>query len=445
MTGRIYRAGATGTAPVTGKGRIYRAGLTGTASVLVSVIADYDNVEPETNLAITATLQGGGSADSWTWRRVSGAAIGINGTGASVSFLAPSDINGTSVVVGVTATVGPTTSPEETFTVTVLPQTEWWWTGSAWTPRTEVWTAPGASAAVPLVGNSAMAWNSLAFGYTPTSVSTFETWRGRSVDGVLYFPARATWAQMKTLPTRRSNDLVVFSIPPYPEGVGNTNTALAAGTYDANIQDWAAALVAAGWNTDRTAIRLGWENNLSSYEWSWSSTTYTTWIAAYRRFVIQARTAGLTSVKWDWCLNKGPSGTNSSVSWTVGYPGDDVVDVIGMDPYDWYAPTTTDAQWTANTTGKNPGLQDVATYARSRGKQISIDEWGVVVNTDPVNAGQDNAFYIAKMFAFCQANADILAWESYYDGASYSKLSNNSKPLAGAEYRKAYPLGWGAS
>lgn len=138
---RWISASATGTVLTSAHVRWLSSSATGTAAVVVNPLPDLGNVEPESTVSVTASLVGGGAADSWAWRRVSGPTIGIITAGASASFTAPSVLAGTSVVVGVTATVGATTSPEDTFTVTVLPQTEWWWTGTGWIPQVETWAA----------------------------------------------------------------------------------------------------------------------------------------------------------------------------------------------------------------------------------------------------------------------------------------------------------------
>lgn len=135
---RLTGSGAAAAAP-----RLRAVRLTGSggAAVTVAPLSDRTGVEPGSTITYTATLVGGGTADSWAWRRVSGAAIGLTATGATATFAAPSDLAGASVTVGVTATVGGVTSPEEIMTVTALPQTEWWWTDTGWTPHTEVWSS----------------------------------------------------------------------------------------------------------------------------------------------------------------------------------------------------------------------------------------------------------------------------------------------------------------
>ena len=298
--------------------------------------------------------------------------------------------------------------------------------------------------AVPLVGKSGLPWNSLVFGHG-SSPETFERWRNRPVDGVVYFPARGSWSQMGQLPRRRAGDLMVYSIPPFPVGTGGSNAKVAAGTYNNEITALAVKMVSAGWNTNRTVIRLGWENNGSWYEWAWNKGGTAAYVAAFRKFVTVSRAAGLTNVRWDWNLNKGSQNYNRYVDWTTGYPGDAYVDVIGIDPYDMWSPTFTDADWQANVRQKNPGLNDVADFARARGKQVAIDEWGV---THAAGGGGDNRYYVKRVFEWSKANAAILAWESVYDGSPYSSYNTNlssglSNPRAAAQYRTLYPNGWG--
>lgn len=139
---RWISAALDGAAPISGHVRWLRAAVDGAPAVIVNPLPDLANVEPESTVTITATLVGGGTADTWTWRRISGPAIGLFGTGPSVSFPAPSVIDGGTLVIGVTATLAGITSTEDTFSITVLPQTEWLWTGTGWIPNVELFAAP---------------------------------------------------------------------------------------------------------------------------------------------------------------------------------------------------------------------------------------------------------------------------------------------------------------
>ena len=357
----------------------------------------------------------------------------VNGTPYTF-FVEPVVAGGVRRTINATPVATPTTPPPTTAPKPPTPPPT----------TTPVPRPPSTAGQVPLVGKSKLPWNSIVFG-AGTNPGAFESWRKRPVDGVLYFPGRQTWSDMGALPSRRAGDLMVYSIPPFPEAIGGSNAKVAAGNYDGEIRSLAAKMKSAGWNTDRTVIRLGWENNGNWYQWGQDRGGSAAFKAAFRRFVTQTRAAGLTNVKWDWNVNKGSQSYNSGVSWTTGYPGDDVVDVIGIDPYDMWSPSFTDAQWQGNITSKNPGLQDVANFARTHKKQMAVDEWGVVHASF---GGGDNPFYVAKMFGFLKANADVIAWDNTYDndGAPSTwqhKLSDGGNPKAAAQYRKPYPNGWG--
>lgn len=138
--GRIYRAQFSGSLPAAPKGRIYNAQFSGTAGVTVNALAPLTNVEPESTVALSASLVDGSTPDSWAWRSVSGPAVGIVGTGATVTIAAPSDINGATVVVGVRASKSGVLSPEVTCSISVLPQTEWLWADTGWVPHVETWS-----------------------------------------------------------------------------------------------------------------------------------------------------------------------------------------------------------------------------------------------------------------------------------------------------------------
>lgn len=122
--GRVYRAGMAGTGLTAGKARVYRAAVAGTAAVNLAPIPSRI-VEPATLVEITALLTGGTPGETYIWRQVSGPTVSFIGSGPTRSFVAPSDVNGTTVVVGVRCMVGSTSSSEVLATVNVLPQIVW--------------------------------------------------------------------------------------------------------------------------------------------------------------------------------------------------------------------------------------------------------------------------------------------------------------------------------
>lgn len=118
--------------------RVARLTVEGTAAISIFPLADMPDVEPAQNMEITAVPVGTITDPVWSWRKISGPTIGLTAIGATVLFDTPADINGASIVLGVKVSAGGQTSVEQTFTMTIMPQTDWWWTGTGWSPRTAV-------------------------------------------------------------------------------------------------------------------------------------------------------------------------------------------------------------------------------------------------------------------------------------------------------------------
>jgi hypothetical protein len=123
------------------------------------------------------------------------------------------------------------------------------------------------------------------------------------------------------------------------------------------------------------------------------------------------------------------------------YPGDDVVDLIHCDVYDWWATHVRGADPTPLTKPRyGTGLADVASFARRHHKLMGVGEWGLAT---PGNGGGggDNPAFVTAMHRFLVANADVVAYECYFDEpASYlrSSLNTGQNPKAAAAYRRLW-------
>ncbi|MFJ8398951.1 glycoside hydrolase family 26 protein [Streptomyces microflavus] len=144
----------------------------------------------------------------------------------------------------------------------------------------------------------------------------------------------------------------------------------AAGDFDQHFTRLAERLVSLG--VPDTVIVLGWEMN---------GTTYThrcgpdpaSWKAYWQRIVTAMRAVPGQEFRFDFTPSRG----RDAVPWTECYPGDDVVDIIGMDSYDQPPGESFDDQI------NDPyGLQKHVDFAAERGKPISFPEWGLFRNGD---------------------------------------------------------------
>jgi len=193
-------------------------------------------------------------------------------------------------------------------------------------------------------------------------------------------------------------------------------------------------------------IRVGWEQNIKSWRWYTNASNAAQYKAAFRR-VVDVMRAEAPGLKFDFDVNCGSKLDGSSdrlAPLKLVYPGDDVVDFVGCDIYDWW---TTHATSDANLgnllhPSSGPGVQDIVDFARSRGKGASFPEWGLSSRHDGNNGGGDNPYFISAMHRFFQNNKDVVAFECYFDeprtAIRNSLQVNNQNPNAAASYARLW-------
>ncbi|MFJ3665264.1 glycosyl hydrolase [Streptomyces sp. NPDC090106] len=132
-----------------------------------------------------------------------------------------------------------------------------------------------------------------------------------------------------------------------------------------------------------TVIVLGWEMNGITYTHRCAPDPEA-WKKYWNRIVTTMRSVPGQKFRFDFTPSRG----KDAIGWTKCYPGDDTVDIIGMDSYDQPAGISFDQQV------KEPyGLQEHVEFAKSHGKAISYPEWGLFRNGD-------NAEYMRRMLAW---------------------------------------------
>lgn len=129
-----------------------------------------------------------------------------------------------------------------------------------------------------------------------------------------------------------------------------------------------------------TVIVLGWEMNGTTYTHRCGPDP-TAWKTYWRGIVAAMRSVPGQKFRFDFAPNRG----RDAVPWTHCYPGDDVVDIVGMDSYDQPPGTSFDDQVRAPY-----GLQHQVDFAAAHNKAISYPEWGLFRNGD-------NAEYTRRM------------------------------------------------
>ena len=213
-------------------------------------------------------------------------------------------------------------------------------------------------------------------GYYSSGVAAFQSWLGTSVDWIAPHVGRASWADWSNSMTGLIKNMSGFnaqlswSIPMFADGANLSDAA--AGKYNSYYLDAAKKLASAYAGKGEIYIRVGEEFNGSWMPWS-AKGHEQDFVKAYQQFVTAFRSVS-DKFKFEWNVNVGDFGMNPATA----YPGDDYVDVIGMD---FYYKTIWDGTdpvkaWNTKVTQKY-GLQWLEDFAKAHGKPTAYSEWGV--------------------------------------------------------------------
>lgn len=300
---------------------------------------------------------------------------------------------------------------------------------------------PKAAAAAPVPGSlSGMPWLS---GTSLGGITEIEAFRRRKADVYTIWGASNSWAEVpslaggfssvKRLPGRIS--LAIAPLPRTHSAVTNPgNWKLAAkGAFDPYYIQHARNLAASG--RTNLILRIGWETN-HTFPW-YGGTDPQGFKDTFNRIADIARKYNPT-IQTEWCNIK--KGKQKGSVLTL-YPGDDAVDIVGVDYYDNWPALNTLEIWNKEhyaTHNDGPkGLGAWLNFAKSRGKKLACAEWGLSVGTSP--GTKDNPLYIQKMYEFFSANAAYIAYECYFNEKTHHQLAPaNINPAAAAMYLKLW-------
>ncbi|MFD7643794.1 glycoside hydrolase family 26 protein [Kitasatospora sp. NPDC059795] len=187
------------------------------------------------------------------------------------------------------------------------------------------------------------------------------------------------------------------------------------GEFDQHFLRLARKLVALG-GAD-TVLTLGWEMNGVTYT-SRCKPDPSAWKAYWRRIVGVMRSVPGQHFTFDFTPTRGLD----AIPWTRCYPGDDVVDILGMDSYDMPAGATFDEFVT-----EPYGLQDQVEFAAKRGKPVSYPEWGLFRNGD-------NPEYVRRMVEWMRTHDT--AYQTVTDYCPHGFWQCQDNPRSAAVYRQ---------
>jgi len=263
------------------------------------------------------------------------------------------------------------------------------------------------------------------------TLQDWERWLNQKPSSVIAvdFYGEETWEQFsrftwvpgiwkKLNPAR----IVSWSVPLTMKGTPLAD--IAAGKHDIEFAGAARAIADA---QPKAIIRLGWEMNLEQSNW-FAKGKEADFVAAFRRIVEVFRKQS-RSFRFDWCPGWGPQETPADLA----YPGNDVVDYIGLDVYDFKFEGTPEERWQKFYLTAPFGLQWHREFASLHGKPMSYPEWGVG------NFG-DNPYFIGKMHQWFAENRDRIAYAGYFnvDGLWPTQIDTGRFPESEKLFRKLF-------
>jgi len=133
--------------------------------------------------------------------------------------------------------------------------------------------------------------------------------------------------------------------------------AIARGGHDAHVREWARALAA---RADEVWLRPMHEMNGSWYPWCGTTNGNAPgdFVPAWRSLVEVFRSEGASNVRWVWSpyVRSYPPSRGNEL--TRYFPGDDVVDWVGLNAFNWYS-VRPEARWEELSALVEPALRAV--------------------------------------------------------------------------------------
>jgi hypothetical protein len=231
----------------------------------------------------------------------------------------------------------------------------------------------------------------------------FATWRGKGNT------MSATWATDGGLVQLRDEyadwTAAIDYSPQYAfatSGTPFTWAAMSAGDFDRRMRrDLRALKRQWGDRTTTLNYRFQHEFNGDWFAWSVDESTTKDFVSGWRRFadLFREEMAGDDRFRLVWCANGG-SNPKQFTDIRSAYPGDDAVDIVSIDYYDFTKASNADEwrqQLDAVDGGGGPvGLRSWRDFAEDHGKPLALSEWGNQYGDDP--------YFIEQMYEFIAAS-----------------------------------------
>jgi beta-mannanase len=162
---------------------------------------------------------------------------------------------------------------------------------------------------------------------------------------------------------------------------------------------------------------------------------YPAWRDTWRRFAAAMRAVPGAEFRFDWTINPGVR----PVPFDDYYPGDDAVDIIGVDIYDdWEderfgpAPADPQARWDVRF-AEPTGAGELVAFAAAHDKPLSIPEWGLKAAGHKGGVG-DNPSFVRHVVQLIREH-DV-EYHAYFEKSEQLLLMD--APRSFAVYRNAF-------
>lgn len=271
------------------------------------------------------------------------------------------------------------------------------------------------------------------------ALAGFNAWLGRRPEWVVDFLAQETWLRFDRSASwitgcwRGADYQLTLAVPMLTQDRHNTLAQGVAGAYDDHFKRLAQGLVSTG-RAD-TVIRLGWEFNGDWFTW-YPAKNPDAFIRYWRRIVGVMRAVPNSRFRFDWNPTLGRAGIPADEV----YPGDDAVDIIGLDVYNqsWAKPRPSSQERWIELRQQPFGLDWHRSFAEAKGKPRSFPEWGTGRRQDG-SGGGDDPLFISEMAQWVAAS-DVV-YHAYWDYPAsdyYALMSTGQFPRAAAMFRERF-------
>jgi glycosyl hydrolase family 26 len=297
-------------------------------------------------------------------------------------------------------------------------------------------------------------FNDTGFPALESVVNGFDTLTNSTVTCVsAYLDSSKTWTDWETpwitnpsygytswVAVAPQSRQLVLAIQLIPSDIANVNDPLkweqacAAGAFNKYARHLGATLVAAG--LQNSVIRLGSEMN-GVWETDFIGTTKVEqrlWAKCFSQEVDSLRAVSGGHFLIDWNVNA----CIGDYAYANYYPGNAYVDIVGLDLYDVDCRIPFTRISFSALASERLGLNHFEGFAASKGKPMSLPEWGL----STIPAGDDPA-YIDGIGAAVEKGD--YAFQTYFDGGGGPKSKSlplsSRTPLSSAAYAKWFGNG----